>query len=153
MPKKEAVEIRFWRNVRKTGGCWLWQASTDDFGYGHLGSGRSVVRAHRLSWEIHFGAILGGLCVLHKCDTPACVRPDHLFLGTRNTNNKDRHTKGRYASQPFGEDHGRAKLTTIQVREIRAFKGIESQRELAKRFGVSRPTIKFIHQGKTWRHV
>src|SRR4051794_20991102 len=75
-------EERFWANVEKTAGCWLWTKSTRGIGYGGLAIGRKTVPAHRFSWELHFGPIPDGLFVCHSCDVPACVNPAHLFLGT-----------------------------------------------------------------------
>lgn len=92
------MEERFWEKVEKSDGCWLWTGSTIS-GYGYLHSGdklvRKPLRAHRASWAIHHGPIPDGLWVLHHCDTPLCVRPDHLFLGDRRANMLDAARKGR----------------------------------------------------------
>src|SRR5258708_7030756 len=72
-------------------GCWLWMRCVDDGGYGKIGG----ELAHRISWTAFIGPIPDDLCVLHHCDTPCCVRPDHLFLGDRKINAEDRETKGR----------------------------------------------------------
>lgn len=90
-------EVRFWKYVAKSDGCWLWTASTNHWGYGQLSCpGRSYLRAHRLSYEMHVGPIPDGLFVCHRCDVPACVRPDHLFLGTPKDNVDDMVAKGRH---------------------------------------------------------
>ena len=89
---------RFWGKVKKTDSCWLWTGSRQGkYGYLHQGSHsvRSPIRPHRFSWEIHFGKIPEGLWVLHHCDVPLCVRPDHLFLGDRKANMLDAARKGR----------------------------------------------------------
>jgi hypothetical protein len=92
-----SIESRFWPKVKKGDGCWLWQASLDRKGYGTIRrkDGESTLRAHRVSFEIAFGPIPAGMCVLHKCDTPRCVRPDHLRLGTFKDNSQDASAKGR----------------------------------------------------------
>lgn len=93
---------RFWENVcpEPNSGCFLWMGSVIKQGYGRIrrencGPG---LTAHRASWEIHYGAIPEGMCVLHKCDTPSCVRPEHLFLGTNKDNTQDCIAKGRFVS-------------------------------------------------------
>lgn len=99
---KHTIE-RFWEKVEKTDNCWLWKASKRNKGYGAFiwadKNGKIIQgRAHRFSWELHFGEIPIGLCVLHKCDIPACVNPKHLFLGTKADNNNDICLKGRHVS-------------------------------------------------------
>lgn len=139
-------------------GCWLWTAATEAFGYGVIGRGgrgQGNALAHRASWELHRGPIPEGTCVLHRCDNPPCVNPDHLFLGTREDNNKDMMTKGRHGvtsqTQPHGEQHPNAKLTDDIVRAVR--QSGASSRVLAQRFGVERSAIKAVRSHRTWRHV
>lgn len=95
--KAKPVEERFWRYVQKGDGCWLWIGAKLTTGYGVLNIGRKegVAAAHRLSWAIHFGVIPPGKFVCHHCDVRACVRPDHLFLGTSQDNVSDMVRKGR----------------------------------------------------------
>lgn len=81
--------------VATDSGCWLWTGAKTH-GYGEVSYKHSKrLRAHRISWTIHHGKIPDGLCVLHKCDTPLCVNPEHLFLGTQADNLKDCYEKGR----------------------------------------------------------
>ena len=89
---------RFWSRVRKTQDCWLWTGTFLSSGYGVIvegGRGGRQLRAHRLSYEHHKGEIPEGSVVMHACDTPACVRPDHLSIGSTADNNRDRDLKGR----------------------------------------------------------
>ncbi len=76
-------------------GCWLWTGWCGSQGYGGLMVKNEAVRAHRLSWELHYGPIPKGLYVCHKCDVKSCVNPDHLFLGTHKDNIQDAIKKGR----------------------------------------------------------
>jgi hypothetical protein len=90
---------RFWRKVgvRKVG-CWPWSGSVDKHGYGKINRGArgaGNVKAHRLSWELHFGPIPDGLHVLHACDNPNCVNPGHLMVGTQEANAVDMAQKGK----------------------------------------------------------
>lgn len=91
---------RFWKKVHKTDTCWLWTGSANRHGYGSFAvDGRDALRrsenAHRFSWRLHYGDIPAGVDVCHRCDVPRCVRPDHLWLGTRLENMADAKAKGR----------------------------------------------------------
>jgi hypothetical protein len=76
-------------------GCWLWTGSPVGIGYGRIRANGRHWLAHRASWRVHRGRIPRGRCVLHRCDTPACVNPDHLFLGSLKDNAQDALRKGR----------------------------------------------------------
>lgn len=136
----------FWLRVDKTGECWLWTGVLNDRGYGVFGGDR----AHRISWRLANGPIPVDLCVLHRCDTPACIRPDHLFLGTKGDNNRDRSAKGRNAPQRGDHNNGR-KLDSDAVTSIRVLIAERvPQQEIARRFSVSRTTISAIATGRSW---
>ena len=81
-------------------GCWIWTGSTSSWGYGKIGIAGKTIATHRYSWELHNGSIPIGISVLHKCDTPACVNPNHLFLGTQQDNMADASRKGRLPGRP-----------------------------------------------------
>lgn len=152
-------EGRFWKHVDKRGpdDCWEWQATKTKTGYGNLSIGLQKgdyfrqVRAHRFSYELHYGQIPDGMEVCHKCDNPGCVNPAHLFLGTHQQNIADKIAKGR---QPNGEKLRQSKLTEDSVRLIREMRaeGMPYQ-EIAMQFGVHNVTILDVVRGKTWRHV
>ena len=93
----ESVLQRFWQRVNKEAedGHWVWTGAKRGFGYGQLFVNGKNQSAHRLSWELHNGPIPEGLWVLHKCDYPPCVNPEHLFLGTPQDNALDKCKKGR----------------------------------------------------------
>jgi len=76
-------------------GCWIWMGSTTQKGYGDIKYDKKHHRAHRLSYELHNGAIEDGLMVCHSCDTPSCINPEHLFMGTAQDNTDDMVKKGR----------------------------------------------------------
>jgi hypothetical protein len=129
-------------------GCVIWNGSLNNKGYGQIGHNRRVVLAHRLSYELRHGEIPKGLQVLHRCDVPACINPDHLFLGDTIANMADMHAKGRAA---IGERVASSKLTSADVIAIR--KSTKLHRELAVEFGVSQSAITMIRQGKRWKHI
>ncbi len=133
------------------GGCWVWTAGKGIGGYGRMRVGLKTRYTHRLSYEIYCGPIAKGLHVLHRCDNPSCINPEHLFLGTHAQNMADRDAKGRQARQS-GETNPLAKLSEADVLAIKSAKGLR-QRELAEKYGVSRGHISFIRTGKKWCHL
>lgn len=120
-------------------------------GHGRFGVAGRDELTHRYSWTLAYGAIPAGMSVLHRCDNPPCVRPDHLFLGTRADNVRDMYAKGRerQASAP-GERNGQAKLTWVSVHAIRAAAGVSSA-ALASEHGVTTSLIAMIRRGVIWR--
>jgi hypothetical protein len=138
MSKPKHVNIKeFMKRVEKTDTCWLWVAGKNGDGYGNWSLDGQSINAHRASYVLFVGEILDGLSVLHTCDNPSCVNPDHLWLGTYKDNAQDRAKKGRNNSRR-GENHGRSKLTDNQVREIkRLYQDGLKLNEIASMFGVS----------------
>jgi hypothetical protein len=130
-------------------GCLLWTGGTYPSGYGSFWFRGRAQGAHRVAWILADGPLDEDDCVLHCCDVPLCVKRDHLFLGDRADNAADMTSKGRRASQP-GEANGRAKLTAGQVVRIRELAGPVSQRELARRYGVSKGLIRKIVHREIW---
>lgn len=104
----EKDKVRFWSYVEKTDTCWNWTGCKHEFGYGKIRMRGMTEKTHRFSYRLHFGDIADGMCVCHRCDNPACVRPDHLFLGTRGDNNRDMYAKGRN-NNPTGDASGTRK--------------------------------------------
>lgn len=153
-PKSIPHSERFWSKVNKTDSCWLWTAGRTIDGYGSIQEShtRRRLRAHRVAYELAYGPIPDGQQVCHHCDTPLCVRPDHLFLGTFIENMQDKIAKGR---TPRGEAAGNALLTETQVREIRDryVPRKVSTRMLAREFGVSQKAISGIVLRRTWQHL
>lgn len=106
------LALKFWRKVRRAGPdeCWEWTAFRNDKGYGTLGHRDRVLRASRVSWELHNGPIPDGLQVCHRCDNPPCVNPAHLFLGTPLENTRDKMAKGRHRTAPMAPGKQRRKF-------------------------------------------
>jgi len=129
----------------------MWTAAKNACGYGSMGDGTGrTVLAHRLAHELLIGPVPAGACVLHSCDTPACVNPAHLRLGTPNDNAQDRERRRR-GRHPVGAAHGRAKLNEDDVREIR--RSALSHTNEAARYGVSRTLVRKVRNGDLWSHV
>lgn len=146
-------EIRFWKFVEKTEECWIWNGCKTPNGYGHLHIRGKPYIVSRFSWELHKGKILDGLEVCHKCDNPACVNPDHLFLGTHQDNMIDMYKKGR-AYITFGSQRKLSKLNENQVLEIRKlYQNPYCARELSDMYGVSKQNILMIVKRKAWKHI
>lgn len=133
--------------------CRIWQGATRGNGYGERSRGGDLVYVHREEWERVHGPIPEGCAVLHHCDQPPCAEVGHLFLGTQADNVADAIAKGRWRFPPrrVGETNGRARLTWLAVREIRA--SAEPTAVLAVRFGVSNGAIAHIRAGRTWREA
>lgn len=144
---------RFHIKVKRTEGCWLWQG-VKNRGYGMISDKGKMRYAHRVSYELAYGQIPDGLDILHNCDNPSCVRPDHLKPGTHTDNMRDMFAKGRRRIMR-GVLNGRAKLTWEQVRVIReryAAGGI-SLKQLADEHNVNTALVHRIIQGKAWKEL
>lgn len=148
------IEYRFWIFVKKQtkNKCWLWLGRKSKRGYGVLVHKGRTWRAHRLWWTLQHGSIPRGKVLCHHCDTRACIRPSHLFLGTPADNNADMHKKGRNVR---GERTAKAKLTAAKVRQIRALWRPRkvSARYLGARFGVSERQVWNVLKRTSWNHV
>ncbi len=130
-------------------GCWIWMGCIGSNGYGNMTVKGEALSVHRLSWETHKGVIPEGMCVCHKCDTPLCINPEHLFLGTPLDNNRDAVNKGRLDN--VGEGHPRAKLSESQVIEI--FNDPNGISAIAHKYGMGDTSISNIKNGRSWMHL
>src|SRR3990167_4801731 len=150
------IEERFWPLVDKhrPDECWPFIGILRRGGYGVFWMKGKLWAAHRAVWVLTFGTIPDSMNVLHKCDNRPCVNPNHLFLGTYADNPPDMILKGRNV-KPHGEDHPKARLNDVQVREIRRlYEPYKiTLRQLGKMFGVSHSTIKCVIQRRSWRHI
>lgn len=182
---RESLADRFARRVvvpADERACHLWTGGAKlNGGYGSIGVGGRMARAHRVAWELANGPVPPGMCVCHRCDVPACVNVAHLFLGTHAENAADRNAKGRQAkgdghpsrtrpealargdrsgsrvhpeARPRGSAHRHAKLTEESVVEIRARVAAgEPGSAVARRFSVGPSAVRDIAARRTWRHV
>ena len=168
--------IRFWAKVdkcngpivsRRLGRCWIWTARCNAAGYGQLELNGHVVLAHRIAWILSGARIPGSLFVLHKCDTPSCVRRSHLFLGDQFDNMRDSVCKGR-KNMPRGAAHWMRnrkpcdvhcglfrglKLTLCDARLIRKLAGTMPVAELAERFNVQGTQIWRVVNNRQWKEI
>ena len=151
---KAPIDVLFWRHVLKSEACWIWNGHCVG-GYGTLArriDGKiKTLLAHRISWELHNGPIPEKLLVLHHCDNPPCVRPDHLFLGDDAANHADMVSKNRQAK--WNGVTG-AKLDIPRVLAIRHLKhNGYTAAELSRPFGVSHAAITKIIRGISWKNI
>jgi hypothetical protein len=155
LPLSDLSARLFWAKVRKTDGCWEWQGARKSDGYGQVPRSGRLRAAHRLSWELTHGPLGADECVLHHCDNPPCVRPDHLFIGDRRMNNADKLAKGRAGkSDQRGVHNPAARLTDDDVREVRRLGAVGlTHEDIAARKGVSRSLVTMILHGRRWSHV
>lgn len=144
---KQSELDRFMSHVDKQeSGCWLWTAYCMKNGYGFFRTPARHELAHRASYRL-FNGQLDTRDVMHKCDVPKCVNPDHLVLGSRLENMQDAKRKGRMR---IGQKHGRSKLTEEQVFLIK--KSNKPQKEIAVEFGITQSHVSCLKSGKKWQH-
>lgn len=151
--------LYFWSRVTIADllGCWNWEGPRDNFGYGRTtGFNGGSVLTHRFAWIIVYGSIPHGLWVLHKCHTPPCCNPNHLYLGTHKDNMRDAVERGsfHFVSVP-GENHPNAKLTKADVLQIRCLlkENKLTSKAIAARFGVAASTVRGIKSRRKWAHI
>lgn len=165
----EGALKRAWENhIDATGECWVWHgAGADHKGRGKVSVNGRPTLAHRAFWEVWIGPIPTGKMLCHHCDTPGCVRPDHIYIGTHADNMRDMKERRRYfaARDPIrcsaagrksglannwasGERNPKAKLTADMVSAIRSDPG--SPRQVARRYGLHRTTVQRIRKGALW---
>jgi len=137
---------RFWSKVdRQPGGCWLWRGAKNRAvnGYGIALIDGKIAYAHRASFEHFHGPVPQGMCVCHTCDVPACVNPDHLFLGTRADNSRDMREKGK----------GPRTMTLTPAKALKIFRDRGNGETIAAKYGITRATVNKIRRGENWKHV
>jgi hypothetical protein len=146
----------FWSKIEKSEGCWLWTGGTNDKGYGkyHPAHGGSIY-AHRFVYELLKGKIPAGMQVMHSCDNPRCVRPDHLRVGTPSENMQDSVAKGRHRyvlPQILGPERApNRKLSWKNVVWLRKpSEREESHQQIAERYGVTRETVSYAIRRASW---
>jgi len=143
--------MRFWDKVNKTDYCWLWTGYKNKGGYGCQNINCTTYIATRISYWMHYHVDPKELEVCHECNNPPCVRPDHLFLGTKSENMKHAFLEGRANNQ--GSFAPNSILIESDVLKIRALYGIKTQAEIRRMFGVSKQNVNHILCRDTWRHI
>ena len=167
-----SLKRRLFRRVAVDGDCLIWMGARNEHGYGVIGFRGSSFGSHRAAWMVANGEIPNGLCVCHKCDVPACINPEHLFLGTHTDNMRDMVSKCRNGHNTHpekflgdrgystlhpevyrGERNSNAKLTESDVRLIRQMAQTRTQPEVARAFGITFQTVSKIVRRTRWAHV
>ena len=151
-------QLPFWDRVKaqtevNKNGCHIFTGYTDECGYGRIHQGKKLVRLHRSMYEKVYGKIPKNKVIMHKCDVPACINPDHLAVGTQGMNIQDMIDKKRNKIVR-GSEHGRAKLTELDIPIIRnKLSNGETCVSIAKLYGVSEGMIRHIKNNRSWTHV
>lgn len=161
----ESDIFRFRSKVKIRGKCWIWAGAKNSDGYGSFKLNGRAEKSHRIAYILKHGSIPNGMHVLHRCDTPACCNPDHLFLGTHQDNIKDMDSKGRRGVAvgdrngrrlhperwhvPWGDGHSNTKLSEADLVTVREMLSVGiAQKNIAERFNVSESLICQIAKGK-----
>lgn len=146
-----STKDNFEKKFEKTEGCWEWKAAKTRQGYGQFGYRGQMRGAHRVAYELYISLIPYGMQVLHICDNPSCVNPEHLRLGTNADNVEDRKLKGRSA-RLVGTDHHNSAFTKETLEELKKqyATGLYTHRELARIFKVGKTTVSYALAGKTY---
>lgn len=146
------MSTRFWNKVNKTEYCWNWIAGCDKDSYGLFKYYRKTRRASQICMIITHGGIPENLWVLHTCDNPKCVNPEHLYFGTPSQNNYDRENRGRGRCCK-GSLNGANKLIEQQVLEIRTLFGKITGRKIAIKYNITPSSVSLIVNRKVWKHI
>lgn len=152
--KRISLHDRFFEKVEPVteSGCWIWVGSRNRCGYGQFMLRGRPHLAHRVSWELKCGKCPDG-AVLHKCDTPSCVNPSHLFIGSQADNVADMMAKGRnvVGIRHSADRHGRARISNETA--IQIFNAQGRHAEIASHFGVCNATVSHIKTGRQWSSI
>ena len=151
---------RFWNKVDKGSDddCWEWTGARQGDGYGSFSLNGKPELAHRVAWQLEYGAIprgdfYGTNCVCHTCDNRGCVNPSHLFFGTQQDNVIDRDQKGRNVNYR-GERHGCATISDLEAKHIKDLLSAGCvQKNIAEALGVSAQVVTKINTGRAWLHI
>lgn len=148
--------VRFMRYANPTstpGECWLWSGHSRDGRYGHFTVDAETVHAHRWIYELVHGPIPAGLLIRHKCDTPRCVNPMHLEVGTHRDNARDMVSRGRNPNRQ-GVKHPLARLKDADIVAIRTLASCgHRHQDIASMYGISRQQVGKITRRENWRHL
>ena len=151
-------QLPFWDRVKaqtviKENGCHEFTGSKNEYGYGRIHQDKKLVFVHRAVYENKHGWIPKGMVVMHNCDNPSCINPEHLSLGYQSDNMKDMYNKGR-GNNLAGSKHGMAKIQEADVVKIKQrLSDGDTCVSIAKDYGVSEGTIRNIKKGRNWKHV
>lgn len=148
---RKSLEDRFHQRYipEPNSGCWLWIGKLNAYGYGRvIRSGSKEEMAHRVSLEISGKPLAKEELACHRCDTPSCVNPDHIFAGSHADNSQDMASKKRGT---LGELNRHSKLTSTQVSDI--IKDHRSAKIIAADYGICEKTVRNYKSGRTWGHI
>lgn len=158
MTRYRPIAERLQNKTQQQGDCLVWTGTKNRHGYGYISDKSKMRIVHRVAYELAYGKIPDGFDILHSCDNPSCVNPDHLRAGTHTDNMREMFAKGR--NRTFsGEQSSQAKLTVNDIHAIRQrydedkANGRNSLKRIAADYGVHFSLISLIVRREIWRNV
>lgn len=142
----ERIPRDLWERTERFGECWIWRGCVGSDGYGHVRCGDKIVAAHRASFALAYGRVPSGH-VLHSCDNPRCINPDHLSEGSHRRNMRECALRARNRTPRPGNGYTKLSGNDVAAIKRRFAAGETNKSALAREYGVTPPRIRQVLHG------